>query len=247
MNATLDGIARERAGDPGAVVLRRLSNAEYTATIRDLTSVESLDPAKEFPVDGAAGEGFTNTGQALVMSPSLVTKFLDAGKGIASHAVLLPDGIRFSPATTTRDWTEEVLAQIRAFYREFTETGGEKVKVDGAGMVNSDGGHIPLEKYLAATLEKKSASEAGLNAKYLATLNATLSANEPSLLLDGVRARWRTAKPGDAAALTADIAQWQKALWKFGAVGHIGKIGGPKAWMEQIGRASCRERVSLVV
>src|SRR4051794_30941286 len=49
------------AGDPGPVTLRRLSNAQYTYTLRDLTGVP-LDPAREFPVDGAAGEGFTNTG-----------------------------------------------------------------------------------------------------------------------------------------------------------------------------------------
>ena len=36
--------ARARAGDPGRVVLRRLNNAEYTFTIRDLTGVDSLDP-----------------------------------------------------------------------------------------------------------------------------------------------------------------------------------------------------------
>ena len=96
VNAMLDEVARSRAGDPGPVVLRRLSNAEYTYTVRDLTGLASLDPAREFPVDGAAGEGFMNTGNALVMSPSLVTKYLDAGKDIASHAVLLPDGIRFS-------------------------------------------------------------------------------------------------------------------------------------------------------
>ena len=69
VRGSLDAIALERAGDPGPVVLRRLSNAEYTYTIRDLTGVQSLDPAREFPVDGAAGEGFTNTGNALVMSP----------------------------------------------------------------------------------------------------------------------------------------------------------------------------------
>jgi hypothetical protein len=40
--------ARARAGDPGRVVLRRLNNAEYTYTIRDLTGVDSLDPAKGF-------------------------------------------------------------------------------------------------------------------------------------------------------------------------------------------------------
>ena len=56
VNSTLDQISLANAGDPGAVVLRRLSNMEYTYTLRDLTGVQSLDPAREFPVDGAAGE-----------------------------------------------------------------------------------------------------------------------------------------------------------------------------------------------
>ena len=47
--------ARARAGDPGPVVLRRLNNAEYTHTIRDLTGV-ALDPTREFPADSSAGE-----------------------------------------------------------------------------------------------------------------------------------------------------------------------------------------------
>lgn len=72
MQSTLDEVALARAGDPGPVVLRRLSNMEYTYTLRDLTGIESLDPAKEFPVDGAAGEGFMNASAALVMSPALL-------------------------------------------------------------------------------------------------------------------------------------------------------------------------------
>src|ERR1041385_5839236 len=130
--AILEEVARQHAGDPGPVVLRRLSNAEYTYTIQDLTGVESLQPAREFPIDGASGEGFMNTGQALVMSPSLVTKYLDAAKEIASHAVLLPDDIRFSPKNSRRDWTEELLAQIRKFYAEFSDPhGGDKVNLQG--------------------------------------------------------------------------------------------------------------------
>src|SRR5687767_15379438 len=76
VETTLNEIALAHAGDPGPVVLRRLSNAEYTYTLRDLTGVESLDPAREFPVDSASGEGFMNVGNSLVMSPSLVTKYL---------------------------------------------------------------------------------------------------------------------------------------------------------------------------
>src|SRR5262249_8865383 len=75
VRACLKAEARALAGDPGPVVLRRLNNAEYTYTVRDLTGVD-LEPARQFPADGAAGEGFTNTGQALVMSPALLAKYL---------------------------------------------------------------------------------------------------------------------------------------------------------------------------
>src|SRR5438477_5355746 len=149
VNAVLDQIALERAGDPGPVVLRRLSNAEYTYTLRDLTRVAGLQPAREFPIDGAAGEGFTNTGNALVMSPALVTKYLDAAKEVASHAVLLPDGFRFSPHSTRQDWTNETLAQIRDLYREFTDPrGGDKVNLQGIVFDTNAGGRLPLERYL---------------------------------------------------------------------------------------------------
>jgi len=138
-DGVLKTVARAQAGDPGRVVLRRLNNAEYTFTIRDLTGVTSLSPASEFPADGAAGEGFMNTGGALSMSPSLVTKYLDAGKGIASHAVLLPDGIRFSAMSSRRDWTNEILADIRKFYGAFTEAGGaETVTQQGIALEEMD-------------------------------------------------------------------------------------------------------------
>src|SRR4029453_10499497 len=105
--------AQATAGDPGPVLLRRLNNAEYAYTIRDLTGGD-LDPTREFPSDGAAGEGFTNTGGSLVMSPDLLAKYLDAGKEIARHAELLPDGFRFSDHSTRSDWTNDTLEQIRA-------------------------------------------------------------------------------------------------------------------------------------
>jgi hypothetical protein len=246
------------AGDPGPVVLRRLSNAEYTYTIRDLTGVD-LNPAREFPTDGAAGEGFTNTGNALVMSPALLTKYFDAGREIAQHAVLLPDGFRFSPSTSRSDWTNDVLAKIRALYREHSDTGGaSQVNLQGIVFKTNDGGRLPVERYLAATFDVAAAlnvapmagSEAhpagvdravaavakknGLNAKYLGILWVTLNDRQPSLLLDVIRAHWRAAKPADVERLAAEINQWQQALWRFTSVGHIGKVGGPQAWQEPV-------------
>ena len=241
INLVLKEIALARAGDPGPVVLRRLNNAEYNYTIRDLTGVPSLDPAKEFPADSASGEGFMNVGNSLVMSPALITKYLDAAKEVANHAVLLPDGIRFSPSTTRRDWTEELLTQIRGTYREFTDNGGgTSVNLQGIRFDTKDGGVLPLDKYLAALLEERAGQRkasdvpAGLSAKYLRTLRTALNSKAPNLLLDPIRARWRTAGPGDAAALAKDISQWQHALWKFNSVGHIGKKNGPASWMEAL-------------
>ena len=239
--------AAAHAGDPGRVVLRRLSNVEYTYSLRDLTGIPTLNPAREFPVDGAAGEGFTNTGNALVMSPSLVTKYLDAAKEVAQHAVLLPDGFRFSPSTTRPDQTEEILVRIRDFYRQFAATqGGDKVNLQGLSFDTNQGGRLPVEQYLAATVEERDAlakgtktvdvvaRERGLNAKYLGILWSKLTSKEPSLLLDSLREHWRAAKPEQVPQLVAEVTAWQKGLWRFGTVGHIGKVGGPKSWQEPI-------------
>ncbi|WP_339728353.1 DUF1592 domain-containing protein [uncultured Gimesia sp.] len=242
VQSVLDTEAKANAGDPGPVVLRRLNNAEYTYTIQDLTGV-SLQPAKEFPVDSAAGEGFTNVGNSLVMSPALVQKYLEAAKGIAKHAVLLPDGIEFSNQTSRQDWTNEKLAAIRKFYARFTEShSGTAVNLQGIRFETNGGGGLPLEKYLRATLLEREALQSGkktisdvarelsLNEKYLRTLWTSLNDTAPSRVLDLIRAQWKTATPDDVSALVTAIAQWQQALWRLTTVGHIGKRNGPVAW-----------------
>ncbi|HKA00691.1 MAG TPA: DUF1587 domain-containing protein, partial [Candidatus Solibacter sp.] len=111
--------ARKSAGDPGVVLARRLSNAEYNYTIRDLTGVD-LRPAKEFPVDPANPAGFDNSGESLAMSPALLNKYLQAAREVANHMVLKPDGIAFAPhlalAETDRD--QYCIEQIIDFYRQ---------------------------------------------------------------------------------------------------------------------------------
>lgn len=251
--------AKSQAGDPGPVVLRRLSNVEFNNTVRDLTGVD-LQPTREFPADNAAGEGFTNTGNALVMSPLMVTKYLDAAKEISRHVVLLPDGFRFSPSVTRRDWTEELLAQIRGVYRNDTDSsGGTKVNLQGIVFDTNGGGRLPLDRYLEATLAEREilsmglktidtiASERGLSRKYLGILWNALTGKEPSLLLDGLRARWRQAKPADAVAIAGEIATWQQTLWRFSSVGHIGKVGGPKAWMEPVSPLTTKYETRLKI
>jgi hypothetical protein len=88
--------ARKHAGDPGPVPARRLSNAEYNYTVRDLTGVD-LRPAREFPVDPANQAGFDNSGESLAISPALMSKYMDAARRVAEHLVLKPDGFSFAP------------------------------------------------------------------------------------------------------------------------------------------------------
>src|SRR5438045_3207782 len=67
-----------------------------------------LRPAPNFPADWASCEVFTNAAEGLAeMSPTLLNKYLAAAKDLADHAVLLPDGFRFSAGKTRRDWTNE--------------------------------------------------------------------------------------------------------------------------------------------
>ncbi len=253
----IDAEALASAGDPGPVVLRRLNNAEYAYTVKDLIGVD-IDPTRGFPTDSAAGEGFTNTGNALVMSPALLRKYLDAGEHIAQHAVLLPDGFRFSPNSTRRDWTDEILAAIRAFYERFTESSNLGVgSAVGNIEVHRDtrlgrAGRLPLERYFTATLAERTALTSGkktlkavareyrLNARYLKTLWSHLIGTDASLLLDELRMKWRQADASDAAAIAGEVAAWQKGLWTFGPVGLIGRQGSPRRWMEPIDPVATR-------
>lgn len=105
------------SGDPGPVVTRRLSNAEYNYTIRDLTGVD-LRPTRDFPVDPANEAGFDNSGESLAMSPALMQKYLAAAREIAEHLVLKPHGFAFAPhpVMTDTDRDKYCVNRIVEFY-----------------------------------------------------------------------------------------------------------------------------------
>ncbi|QEH34428.1 hypothetical protein OJF2_29670 [Aquisphaera giovannonii] len=223
--------AYANAGDPGPVVLRRLNNAQYAYTLVDLTG-HDYRPTRDLPADSAAGEGFTNTGDALVMSPALLGKYLDAAKRVAAHAVLLPDGFRFANGDTRRDWTEEILGSIRAIYARHADAEGK----------------VPLGKYLAAAFEARTrdagarrelAARRGLNPRYLESLSRILDGGPPSPILDPIRARWKSAGPADLPPLIAEIEGWRNALTRFQTVGHM------KPWMVPVDPVVDREPIRL--
>jgi hypothetical protein len=110
--------ARRQTGDPGVVLPRRLSNAEYDYTIQDLTGFD-IRPTREFPIDPANEAGFDNSGESLTMSPALVKKYLEAARLVADHLVLLPSELTFAPhpVMTDTDRDKYCVNRILAFYR----------------------------------------------------------------------------------------------------------------------------------
>jgi Protein of unknown function (DUF1592)/Protein of unknown function (DUF1588)/Protein of unknown function (DUF1587)/Protein of unknown function (DUF1585)/Protein of unknown function (DUF1595) len=108
---------KKAAGDPGVVLARRLSNAEYDYTVRDLTG-QDMHVAKQFPVDPANQAGFDNSGESLTMSPALLNKYLKAAREVANHAVLKPDGIDFAPypMLVETDREKYAIQRIVGFY-----------------------------------------------------------------------------------------------------------------------------------
>ena len=147
--------AAANAGDPGVVLPRRLSTAEFDQSITGLTGLLQRFTA-DFPVDPAGGEGFTNTGEVLGMSPSLVRKFLQASQRVSEHLVLRRTGLSFSQEPVTsynerRKLTEDALID---FYRENTPDINEVLRI--AGQSQAAGG---LPETTSATGYQKLVSE----------------------------------------------------------------------------------------
>ncbi len=244
--------------EPGPVVVRRLSNAEYTNTLRELTKLPSLQPTIGFPSDGAAGEGFSNAAAALVMSPALLDKYLDAAKQVAEHAVLLPHGIRFSESTSRRDWSQEILSQIRAYYAKYGTSGQQReLSLQEVQVELQDAGVIPLAEYFAVTIHERErlqhdlavlpslAKTHNLNERYLQRLWQELNTPSASPLVTQLQQLWQQAKPGEQQTLVEFVRQWQSQLWQFGTVGHIGKVGNPQAWQSPVSPIITSQQIDI--
>ena len=188
---------RKHAGDPGAVLARRLSNSEYNYTIRDLTGAD-LRPTREFPVDPANLAGFDNSGESLTMSPALLKKYLQAARSVGDHMVLTQDGIDFAPhpmlSETDRD--KYPIQRIIRFY--------ESQPIDFADYFQAAWRYkhrttLGNPKTTLAAI----AAESKISAKYLPTVWQLLE--DPSQLVGPVaklQAMWRAlpnpAKPNPA-------------------------------------------------
>jgi hypothetical protein len=201
------GEARKMAGDPGAVLPRRLSNAEYNYSVRDLTGFD-IRPADSFPVDPASGEGFSNTGEALLMSPSLFKKYYNAAQFVADHIDFTPSGWAFAPypVSTYADQKKYHEQAILNFYQRHA---------------------VDYESYLAAAMTHRQHPEIALvqlatqrrqSPRYLISLWNMLSGNPDDArhYQKWLRLRWQSLPTGDNATQSPEIKAFARDLSRLG-------------------------------
>jgi len=192
--------ARKLTGDPGVVLPRRLSNAEYNYTIRDLTGVD-IQPANSFPVDPASGEGFNNTGEALTMSPSLFKKYYAAAQQVADHVLLTPSGMQFAPYSVV------TYADQKKFYEGAIIRFYEQHDVDYEKCLTTAWAY----RYRTADQQAQSidqwADQHKLSRKYLRRLLETLEdGDEDRFYLGRLRRQWNALpSPNDGSDVVTGI------------------------------------------
>lgn len=174
------------AGDPGPVLARRLSAAEYGYTIRDLTGVD-IQPTREFPVDPANEAGFDNSGESLRMTPALLKKYVAAARLVADQMVLTPAGLRFAPHPVVTDTDRDAYCVLRivSFY--------ERHHVDLAGYFQAawEYEYRDASAKSAQSLVEIAATRR-LSSKYLATIHSLLTGPDDDLgPIAVLRGRWR--------------------------------------------------------
>jgi hypothetical protein len=234
LNPALDHVARANAGDPGPVMLRRLTNHEYDYTVRDLTGLQ-LGLAKDFVPDGGGGEGFSNVGDTLFVSPQQLEKYFEAARTLADHATILPGtGIRFSPNRVGLRGP----AQVRSAAESAMFVWYQKAAMD---HLPKDGEDLLFPDYLTACWKWKHrektgaasllalASEQKLEPAFLENWWNMLNSEEPkSSYLDLVRLPWRNLPPPNDAAPRELPEPTRQSIAKIGADLHSWFL--PEKW-----------------
>lgn len=213
---SLDALAAAKSGDPGPVTMRRLTNAEYDYTVRDLTG-HDYGLAREFQTDGGGGEGFSNTGDVLFMSPAALDKYFAAARKIADFATVMPGtGIVFHDHRIGLRGPEQVKAQAQqGLYVWYQQKAAPHLPKDFDPMREGDYMLACWKHKVQNVALDQLAREMKLNVHFLNNWWNLVNSTEPkSRFLDLVRVSWRELPADEKTALEriksieADLLSW---------------------------------------
>jgi hypothetical protein len=201
----LDRVAHANAGDPGPVTLRRLTNAEYDYTIRDLTG-QDYAFGREFLPDGGGGEGFSNIGDVLFTNPQQLDKYLNAARKLADHATIMPGtGVVFHPQRVGLRGPDQFRAQAdQALYVWYQKTAAPHLPKEATDLRESDYmlacWKWKHKAHTGAASLAQLAKDGGLHVAFLENWWRLLNNTAPaSRYLDLTRVAWRSLPAPDSA------------------------------------------------
>jgi len=131
----IEGRLAELGSAPAAPTARRLTNAEYRNTLRDLLGIE-LDVARDLPVDPAVPYRFNNQARTMLLGPEQLDRYLESARRALRSAIVDPT-------------PPEVHRTVRSFEPhpgEFTGLRRDEVGVYG-GRRNSAAAAIPIQSW----------------------------------------------------------------------------------------------------
>ena len=136
IRASLKAYETEHAGEPGRVTVRRLTSAEYTYAIRDLTGID-VKVGIDTSSDSVGGEGFANFGDVQFVHDESIERYLEAAKLVADHAVIGSGPLEFYADPGRTGLELSALNRINTLYA-----------TKGFRVVSGEGGRpFGLERY----------------------------------------------------------------------------------------------------
>lgn len=210
INKELARVGQLNAGDPGRVTLRRLTTAEFRHTIHDLVGLDLLD---DTPVvdDAAGGEGFTNVGAVQFMEATILKRYIEIAKEVASHAVVGAGPLRFSEYVQQKDgWELTSIARIKDLHRSHgistgSGEGGEPYGTERYADAFFAAWRFLHRRELGMSVRDLSdvALESGLDTRFLKHIWSVLNDPAPSFPSIEIVGLWKgLLGPGDIGGLS---------------------------------------------
>jgi hypothetical protein len=193
----LQAAARKHEGEPGHVVIRRLTSAEYGYAIHDLTGID-IEVERGFVSDAVGGAGFTNTGIVQFTQDSTLERYLEAARHVADHAVIGTGPLTFFRDPGATGFELSAIDRILKIYRQhgFRTAAGEGGEAFGADLYPK--AFLTAWRYRhREKLGQPDASlaslakAAGISVRFAEYIHQVLSENKPSFPTSEISAAWQ--------------------------------------------------------
>lgn len=227
-------LSTQQSGDPGEVLLRRLTQAEYLNSVQDLTGIR-FDLRRLLPDDALGGEGFANTGEVQFTQNSTIERYLEVAHKVASHALIGAGDLFFfrDPGDTGQELS--AIERIQAIYRQhgFRAGAGEGAEPFGLDIFSNAILALWVEQYrreLGVTdwSLDDSAAFAGVPVTFVRHLSLAMVQPDAQEALSDIQDAWK-ALPAPSGM---DLEEERDRLMPF-VDALFGKV---KAWQKQFAK-----------